>query len=211
MSTTAQHDQCPPDRPGLAGRWTRGFASCGRFLLLVASSQLTGCTAWKGLSDQSRFAPLEDLRTSGQAVVRLYAAPIPSIEWLAVHTWFVIKPARSDTFERWELWQTGGLRPGLPGGACYGHVYRNLLKLESNCGAGRSYVLAELTGPSAEPIVELIRTQSPDYPWRLRYAYYPGPNSNTYTQWFLDHSAWRVPLPPAAIGKDWREKNCKPE
>jgi hypothetical protein len=205
VSPPEPQDQRFTGRPGIAGRWARGFASCGRFLLLVISSQLTGCTAWKGLSDQSRFAPLDHLRTSGQAVVRLYAAPIPSIGWLAVHTWFVVKPARSDTFERWELWQTGGLRPGLSEGACYGHVYRNLLQLESNCGAGKSYLLAELVGPSAEPVVEFIRGQSPGYPRRLRYAYYPGPNSNTYVQWVLDHTAWRVPLPPAAIGKDWRE------
>jgi hypothetical protein len=90
-----------------------------------------------------------------------------------------------------------------PLGAGYGHVYRNLQGHTAHVGAGGTYILAEQIGPEADSVVQFIRSQSPSYPLRSRYSYYPGPNSNTYIQWVLDCSGWEVNLPPAAIGKNW--------
>lgn len=164
---------------------------------------LTGCSVWKGMSDQSKFEPLASLQNEDECIVRLYAAPIPSIEWLAVHTWFVVKPKGSHRFERWELWQRANLVSNDPDFARYGHVYKNLQSPEGNCGVPPTYVLREVTGPAAETIASVVMRCSSAYPWRDRYSYYPGPNSNTYVAWILRQADWDAVLPAAAIGKDW--------
>ena len=171
---------------------------------ILAVLPLAGCSGWKAIPDQSRFAPLEKLARGDAAVVRLYSAPVPSVEWIALHAWFAVKPAGGHTFERWELWQNDRVKPAAAGGTHYGHVYRNLQAPAGHVGAGGTRVLAERSGPDAERIIRFIQLQSPYYPWRREYAYFPGPNSNTYVQWVLDRVGWDVRLPAAAIGKDWR-------
>jgi len=151
---------------------------------------LVGCPL---APDQSQFDPLSTLSTEGEAVVRLYAAPIPDIELIATHPWFAVKPADSDTFHRWEVWQTAG--------GPYGHVRLDLQSPTSDVGAGGTYILAEVIGAEAEPIVAFIEENSPDYVCQDVYAYFPGPNSNTYAQWVLNQTGWRVTLPWTAIGK----------
>jgi hypothetical protein len=172
-------------------------------LLLLPVLPLAGCSAWKAIPGQKRFAPLDELARSDSAVVRLYCAPVPSVEWLAVHVWFVVKPAGSHAFERWELWQDDSVTPRVANGTHYGHVYRNLQGPAGHVGAGGTRLLAEQVGPEAESVIRFIQSQSPCYPWRSEYATFPGPNSNTYIQWALDNSGWHVRLPRAAIGKDW--------
>jgi hypothetical protein len=182
-----------------------GLAKFRRVLALPALllSSLGGCSAWKGISDQSRFASLDEIAHDGKAFVRLYAAPVPSVEHLAVHAWFVVKAAESESFERWEVWQDAGVKLTNPSVVSYGHVYRNLQGPTADVGAGGTYILAEQIGPEADSVVRFIQSQSPSYPLRSRYSYYPGPNSNTYIQWVLNCSGWAVRLPAAAIGKNW--------
>ena len=121
-------------------------------------------------------------------------APIPGIEIIAIHPWFVVKRAGATRFDRWEVWQTAG---GL-----YGHIRKNRTSnLTGGVGAGGTYIIAELIGAEAEAVVAFIDTQSPDYSCKDNYELL-GPNSNTYAQWILDGSGWNVPLPPTAIGKD---------
>ncbi|HPF39851.1 MAG TPA: DUF3750 domain-containing protein [Phycisphaerae bacterium] len=143
--------------------------------------------------DQSGYASLDELSGSDQAVVRVYCAPVPYAGPFATHAWFVIKAADDVAFERWELWQDAG--------GPWGHIRRNLLAPESHVGAGFAYVHAELIGDEAAPIVRFIRESSPTYPCRNHYDIL-GPNSNTYPQWVLNRTGWRVKLPPSAIGKD---------
>ena len=171
-----------PGRTFCASLWAGGVA------------MIAGCMGNLPVPDQGRFAPLESLQSSGEAVVRLYAAPLPGIAAIAIHPWFVVKRADSTTFHRWEVVETSA--------GPYGHVRRDLQPPTADVGAGGAYVLAELIGPAAEPVVAFIEERSPAYPCRGCYLYVPGPNSNTYAQWVLDNSGWRVVLPPAALGKD---------
>jgi hypothetical protein len=145
------------------------------------------------IPDQSLFAPLPTLRLGGQAVARLYAAPIPGLEVIASHPWFVIQSAGSDTLTRWEVWPAAG--------GPHGHVRKNLFTPEEDIGAGGQYIIAELTGQSAQPVVDFIESQSPTYPCKDHYMLL-GPNSSTYAQWVLDNTGWNVTLPCAAVGKD---------
>ena len=157
-------------------------------------TMIAGCMGGTAVPDQDRFEPLESLRSSGEAVVRLYAAPLPGIAAIAIHPWFVVKRADSTTFHRWEVWETSA--------GPYGHVRRDSQPPTAGVGAGGVYVLAELIGPAAEPVIACIEEQSPTYPCRGSYLYFPGPNSNTYAQWVLDSCGWDVVLPSTAIGRD---------
>jgi len=168
----------------------------GTFLCLIGA----GCFGPGSIPDQSQFEPLASLGTNGEIVVRLYAAPIPNLESIAIHPWFVVKWADETEFDRWEVLQSAG--------APYGHVRLNLNSPTSDVGAGGVFVLAELIGPAAESVVAFIETQSPNYSCRDHYISFPGPNSNTYAQWVLDNTGWAVTLPAAAIGKGV-QPNCK--
>lgn len=150
-----------------------------------------GCMQ-SGIPDQSGYRPLAEMSASGQAVARLYAAPIPGLQGIATHSWFLIKPADGTEFERWEVWVTAD--------GPYGYVRRNLFDVESDVGAGGVHILAEATGSAAEPIVAFIAGQSPTYSCRNEYVLL-GVNSNTYIQWILNQTGWQVALPDTAIGK----------
>ncbi len=162
-------------------------------IALLGSTYATVSCLPPAIPDQAGFAPLADLATTGQAVARLYSAPIPNIEAIATHAWFVVKSAEATSFDRWELWQTAG--------GPYGHLRRNLQAPESGVGANGAFVVAELIGPAAEPVVDFITDRSPTYPCRNTY-FFLGPNSNTYAQWVLDNTGWNAELPATAIGKD---------
>jgi len=158
---------------------------------LVASLAAWGC-ARSDLPDQSGFGPLESLAGSGSAVVRLYATPLPGLEPIALHPWFVVKSGGSSTFHRWEVWP----EPGEP----YGNVRKDLLEPTAGLGAGEVYVIGELVGPQAIPIVEFVETCSPLYPCRDMYMLFPGPNSASYVRWVLDCVGWHVAMPRGLIG-----------
>jgi len=125
------------------------------------------------------------------ARVRLYAAPIPRIGWLAVHTWFAVRrPGGRE--ERWEVWQDAG--------GPHAHVRKDLSSPRADVGAGGTFLVAELRGPRAAAVGAVIQRASPLYPCRTRYHYFPGPNSNTYTRWALEISGWQARLPARALG-----------
>jgi hypothetical protein len=138
-------------------------------------------------------APLsiDDLRLLDEPVVRLYAAPVSPVTDYAVHPWFIVKKAGSRVIDRWEVWQLGD--------APYGYVRKNLLRPEDDVGAGRVFVVAELRGPRAEQVAAFIESNSPRYPCRDSYSFL-GPNSNTYAQWVINETGWRVTMPQGAVG-----------
>lgn len=145
--------------------------------------------------DQTQFVSIDDLRKLDEPIARIYAAPIPQLEHMAVHCWFAIKPAGGDV-DRWELWQTAG--------GPYGHVRHNLMSVEGDVGAGGTFVLREWRGTAATTMIETIVNESPNYPCRADYRAYPGPNSNTYVQWVLDRADVDYRLPCAAVGAGYR-------
>ena len=180
--------------------WVRGSAhrAGGYAVCIAALLTATGGCVWPfpwmpAGDDSSEFVPLSALENNGEAVVRLYGTPILNMERLAIHAWFVVKSAEEVSFDRWEVWATAS--------GPYGYVRLNLRSPASVPLAGRVFVIAELIGPEAEPVIEFIETQSPNYPCRDCYLFYPGPNCNTYVQWVLDSTGWAVTLPPTAIGQ----------
>lgn len=160
---------------------------------------IAGCGGLFPYPDQSAFAPLETLADGGLAVARIYSASLPLTEGIATHLWFVVKPADSNRFERWEVW--------FEAAEPHGFVRKDLFAPAQDIGAASPLVLAELLGPEAEPVVTFIRSQSPNYPCKNVYVVLPGPNSSTYLQWVLDSTGWQVDLPPTVVGAN-ASLNC---
>ena len=125
--------------------------------------------------------------------VELRAARIPLIGVIAHHHWLVI--ARDGQQDRWEVWQ----RPNA-GGQSWGYLHRNLLPPESGVGNGPSWMIHTWKGEDAHDLAQRLERCTYDYPWCHRYRYWPGPNSNTFTQWILGD---RLTLPFRALGKHY--------
>ena len=110
-----------------------------------------------------------------------------------MHYWFVIR--RAEDVDRWEVWQTPD-----HGGQSYGHLHRNLLPPDSGVGWGGSWLVASWSSENAEQLIGAIESTPAEYPWRRRYRYWPGPNSNSYVQWVLGN---RHRLDWRAIGRGY--------
>ncbi len=172
-------------------RWARVILSVESVLL---GALMAGC--WRcEKPDQSQFAPLAQLTDSGQAIVRVYGAPIPFLEPFVIHTWVLTKRAEERAFHRWEVWRT-------PGGD-YVHVRKDRLAPTADIGAGKTFIIGQVKGHGADSIVAFVESESPQYPLKETYIAFPGPNSNTFTQWVLDNSGWELVLPPCAVGAQW--------
>ena len=53
----------------------------------------------------------------------------------------------------------------------------------------------------AQAMIKFIENNYMSYPHRFSYSYFPGPNSNTFTKWFLSHfPEWKIKLPWNAFG-----------
>ncbi len=149
-------------------------------------------------ADRSSTGIAPDPASTPGPLVQVYAAR--TYGWRGVfglHTWVALKPARAESWERFEVVGFGVNRgrpavrigPGVPDGKWYGNA---------------PTLLAELRDTHAEAAIPRLRAAAADYPYPNRYTAWPGPNSNT----FVAHLARRVPelhldLPANAIGKDY--------
>lgn len=160
-------------------------------LACLAVALCSGCLCaplWL-MPDQEQFEDIEELANCEQAVVRMYGGPVNMLECIGIHVFFMIKPKGVYEFERWE--KTVALtEPG-------GYIQSNFPDIYT--GFAKDYVIAELQGPEAEPIIDFIINESINYPFKYCYAAI-GPNSNTYPQWVIEQTGWDVYLPPTAVG-----------
>ncbi len=165
-------------------------------ILCAVVGILTGCGAFgpADIPDQSQFAPLADIVSSGRPFVRLYGDEIFPVVPIAIHLSFVFKPSGSADVQMWELepWENGP----------YGHVLN--IDLDEHPRPeffATAFVIAEVFDDQAQSIADFIETQSPNYPCRFAYEVL-GLNSNTYIEWVLRQTGWNVALSARAIGKD---------
>ena len=128
-------------------------------------------------------------------VVQLRCAKIPWIP--AVHCWFAEFDPADGAWHRWEVWQTAGKAP-----TDFGHLRKDLMSPASGVGDGPSWILAEWTGAEANSLHTALGSPQ-EYPYQVEYAYWPGPNSNTYPAWVLKRAKVAYDLPVGAIGKDY--------
>ncbi|NQZ07507.1 MAG: DUF3750 domain-containing protein, partial [Algicola sp.] len=57
-------------------------------------------------------------------------------------------------------------------------------------------------GDKATVLAAILRDSPSRYPFKARYHYWPGPNSNTYVQWILTEAKLDHQLIPQGIGKN---------
>lgn len=132
-------------------------------------------------------------RLQGEApAVQLWLAPIWFLDGRAVHPHFLYTRTRDSTVHRVEVWQDA--RGPL------GHLFVDelpalLTQRRGLCLAGTR------TGDAALEVIEVIERAPETYVWRDTYAYWPGPNSNTFGASVLDAAGWTVDLPRQAIGQ----------
>jgi hypothetical protein len=133
-----------------------------------------------------------------EVVAQLRFATLPSLlSPIAVHHWFVVLDPETGDRERWEVWQERDR-----GGESWAHVHRNLMHPDRGVGGGPCMIAAEWRGEAARAVRSAL-LEAPRYPFRAKYRFWPGPNSNTFAAWVLERAGVEEPLDPRAIGKDY--------
>ena len=137
-----------------------------------------------------------------EALVRIYGADVWGVRGrFAVHTWISTKAAGGDDYRNyqvigWHLRRRGtvlSVTEGAPDRPWFGSP---------------PILLYELTGATAEDLIEPIDRAAKAYPYAGEYSMWPGPNSNSFTQWVITQvPELTAALPQKAIGKNWMLNN----
>lgn len=118
--------------------------------------------------------------------------PIPF--FFAIHTWIVIEDEDGKK-ERWEVFQRKNNKD-------MGYVYKNLFnpKEGMNINPWRKHPKWK-----SKEIFSVKEKNAKEYPHKNKYVLWPGPNSNTFTQWVLNQfSEIKNKLPWNAFGKNYK-------
>ena len=135
---------------------------------------------------------------SDNTIVQLRYATLPSLlRVVAVHHWFVVFVPEAG-WNRWEVWQEADA-----GGTSWGHIHRDLMPPDRAVGGGSMRVAKEWRDAEAGAIRAVLEDPVA-YPFRCRYRYYPGPNSNTYAAWVLQRAGIAYRLSLRGIGRKYR-------
>lgn len=143
----------------------------------------------------------------GKNQVWLYCSRLPlPISYIALHCWFVLAD-QENKISRWEIWQ----KPGRCKNS-WGHLHQNLFSAKEgikllpviSLWKWSPRLLYYFDNSSASTLINTIRSTPECYPYRYVYKAFPGPNSNTFVKWVLNHlSDKNIELPISAIGRNW--------
>jgi len=179
------------------------YAAAGRGLLVILAASalaISACSTdgtWRTASrDSAGIAPTPE--EEPDAVVQIYAAKVWGARGLfADHTWTSVKPRGADSYTVYEVigWRkfrgrsVVRIAEDLPDRRWFGNEPR---------------VLYELRGDAAQAAAEGIAEAAESYPYPDEYTAFPGPNSNTFTQWLVENvEELDFSLPIRAIGKNF--------
>jgi hypothetical protein len=152
----------------------------------------------------ANIAPLPS--ETKEAVLQVYAAD--AYGWrgiFAVHTWIAIKPVNAETYTTYQVfgWNQRSGRPVLvvtedtPDRFWFGSDPR---------------LLTDYRGEQAHSLIPKVEKAIKSHPFPDSYTLWPGPNSNSFTEWVsLEVPELGLELPMSAIGKDWMKRNYKAE
>ena len=137
--------------------------------------------------------------------VFLFSCPANVPVQFARHSWFVVN--RQGAVSRWEI-----LQRVEQSETHWGHLYLNfsspfrgieILPFPSRF-FWKAKLLGTIEGEEAKRMAEFIEKAPNTYPYCRHYVL-TGPNSNTFTQWVLNHfPEFSVKLPWHAIGKHYK-------
>lgn len=132
------------------------------------------------------------------AVVQVYGADVWGVRGrFAIHTWIVTKAADADRYTRYQVigWR---LRRGLP------VVSISNDRPDGDWFGSAPVLLFDRRGADAERLVDSIHRAALSYPFANEYVMWPGPNSNSFTEWIaLEVPELGLALPAKALGKSW--------
>ena len=132
------------------------------------------------------------------AIVQVYGANVWGVRgYFAIHTWIATKSEDENEFT---IHQIIGWK-----------LRRNKTALTISSGnparpwfGSAPILLHEITGEKAGVLIPKIREAVHTYPYADTYTMWPGPNSNSFTEWVtLEVPELGFSLPAKAIGKSW--------
>ena len=120
----------------------------------------------------------------------------------AIHTWIAAKAKGAPTYE---IYQVMGWRVRRTGRAV---DISQAINPDRPWFRSPPILLHEVKGPQAQQLVQPIRQAVLDYPYSAEYTMWPGPNSNSFTEWIaLQVPQLNLQLPAKAIGAQWMRDN----
>lgn len=153
--------------------------------------------SWRN-ADWSSAGILPDARSHRPARLLVMAGRTGGWKGLvAVHTWIVLKPEGAPAWTRYDVvgWGSPVRRNGWAAdGRWYGSV---------------PVIVADISGEAATRLIPAVETTIRSYRHAGAgdYRLWPGPNSNSFVAAVLRGvPELRVPLPPDAIGRDFRDE-----
>lgn len=168
------------------------------FILLLAGCSTDG---WQTASrEPANIAP--DPATTPEAVIQFYSADAWGWRGIfAVHTWIAVKPSKATQYTVYEVvgWQVERGLPALK-------VYQERHPDRYWFGAKPELIWTK-QGAGVDQIIDNLQTAVVNYPWKNEYSVFPGPNSNTFPAWIIEHvEGIDAELPFRAIGSGYTDK-----
>ena len=133
----------------------------------------------------------------------------------ANHWYFVIN--EKGKISRWEIikFQSSVRKPEKN----YGNIFVNYLKawegflinpFNPNGKRYSGHLISKIEGEFTRKLILFIKTSPNNYTFKNNYFLWPGPNSNTYTQWIINNNPeCGFRLPWNAFGKKYANKLTK--
>jgi hypothetical protein len=176
-------------------------------VLLLLAACIAGLIATAALLKPTSIGPAvaPNPATTPEAVIQVYGADVWGVRGhFAIHTWVATKAEDAETYNiyqviGWHLRRHGtvlSITQGLPDRPWF---------------RSPPILLFEKRGDGAERLAHAIHQAALDYPHEAEYTMWPGPNSNSFTEWIaLQVPELGLKLPTKAIGKSWMQGNHTP-
>lgn len=144
--------------------------------------------------------------------VFLLSSPCSLPASMFMHTWLVTN--NFGVIHRWDVWSYKK-RVTAENGHMTMDFYPPTVGLSLMPGSNDSLNISRFQsrligsvegdiGSIAQTMVEFVEKRHLEYPFKYKYHYFPGPNSNTFVQWVLNHFPESgLKLPWSAMGKGW--------
>jgi hypothetical protein len=130
--------------------------------------------------------------------IRVYGASVWGFRgYFAIHTWIATRDINE---AQYTIHQVIGWRLRRTGTALTRHEGNP----DSPWFGNEAILLHEVSGVEAEALIPKVRTAIYSYPFAARYTMFPGPNSNSFTEWVAQEvPELELALPTKAIGTLW--------
>ena len=165
-------------------------------IVLILSSCFSG-KDWRTASRESAgIAPVPSV--TNDAVLHVYGANAWSWRgWFAIHTWIAAKRTGEASYRVYDVVGWRGYN-GQP-------VMRITQDIPDRHWYGaKPRIIKEHRGVGVDELIDAVDQAAHDYPWKMTYKAFPGPNSNTFIAWIAKQvPELELDLPFSAIGSGY--------